>query len=93
MNDENTVFFLRNIIEERNAAIDRLTEEVGALQVSLDNALRERDALSEVAGSLQEMVTDLQAEVAELKKEHLLLGRGDWDAKDWWKGVTGNELI
>lgn len=65
--NERTAFF-RTIIEERNTAIDRLTEENGALQVQLANALRERDALAEIAGSLQEIIADHNAEIAELKR-------------------------
>lgn len=70
---------------------NHLAEINGALQLQLDNTLRERDALMQVVDSLQEKVADFQAEVVALKQKHLLLGRGDWDAKDWWKGVTSND--
>ena len=70
---------------------NHLAEINGALQLQLDNTLRERDALMQVVDSLQEIVADFQAKVVALKQKHLLLGLGDWDAKDWWKGVTSND--
>lgn len=49
------------------AEADGLHEELGALRTQLDNALRERDALSEIAGSLQEIVADLKAETEAMR--------------------------
>ena len=66
MTDERT-YFWQGLVEERNAAIDRLFETNGALQAQLDNALEERDNLLQFAGSLQEIVADRNAEIEALR--------------------------
>ena len=85
------LLFANRLLLDKLNSDNHLAEINGALQSQLDNTLRERDALTQVAGSLQEIVADLQAEVVALKQKQMLLGLGDWDAKDWWKGVTSND--
>lgn len=85
------LLLLNGMLIDKLNSDNHLAEINGALQSQLDNTLRERDALTQAVGSLQDIVVDLQVEVVALKRKHLLLGRGDWDAKDWLKGVTSND--
>ena len=49
------------------AEIDRLNENVGALQVALDNTLRERDALQRIAAELNAENVGLKQTIARLE--------------------------
>lgn len=59
---------MTTLLESAQAVIDQMTEDIGALQTQLDNALEERDALQRIAGALQEMVADLNRDNAGLRQ-------------------------